>query len=85
MTRDLYNVNFVSKLTLLLQFNLATAAIAMTILLLISSKQSPHRVAPRYLRPVTSSYFCSFMLLSSLMSFVLLVMILFSLMRTPIA
>ena len=52
MTRDLYNLNMLAKLMVLLrqiQFNLAIAAIAETNLMRISVEQvlSWHRIAPR--------------------------------------
>ena len=55
-----------------------TLAIAEAILMWTSveQKQSIHRVAPRYLKLVTSSNFKLFMLISVLMLFMLLVMIL---------
>ena len=58
-------------------FSLAIAAIAEAILMRISVElvSSLHRVAPRYLKLVTSSYFRPFMLISALMLFVLLVVI----------
>ena len=53
-------------------------AIAEAILMQTSAEQVPslHRVAPRYLKLVTSSNFIPFMLISALMLFVLLVLIL---------
>ena len=59
-------------------FSLAIAAIAGAILMRTSAEQMPslQRVAPRYLRLVTSSNSWSFMLISALMLYVLLVMIL---------
>ena len=58
--------------------SLAIAAIAGVILMWTSAEQVPslHKVAPRYLKLVTSSSFWLFMLISALMLFVLLVMIL---------
>ena len=81
MTRDFYNLNLLVKLMVLLHqilFNPAVAAIAEAILMQISPEQVPflQRVAPRYLKLVTSSNFWPFMLISALMLFVLLVMIL---------
>ena len=60
-------------------FKVAIAAIAGAILVRMSAEQVPslHRVAPRYLKLVTSSSFWPFMLIFALMLFVLLVMILF--------
>ena len=59
-------------------FGLDIAAVADAILIRISAKQVPslHRVAPRYLKLVTSSNFWPFMLISALILFVLFVMIL---------
>ena len=59
-------------------FSLAIAAIAEAIMMRISAEQVPYlyRVAPRYSKPITSSNFWQFMLMSALMLFVLLVMIL---------
>ena len=80
MTRDLWSLNSFAKLMVLhrqIPFNLAIAAIAEAILMRISVElvSSLHRVAPRYLKLVTSSYFRPFMLISALMLFVLLVVI----------
>ena len=63
MTRDLYDVNFLAKL-----INPVIAVIAGAMLLLISAEQVPalHRVAPRYLKVVTSWNFCAFILISAL-------------------
>ena len=79
MTRALYNL--FAKLMVLLRkilFNLAIAAVAEAILMRISAEQVPslHRVAPRFLKLVTSSNVWRFMLISALMLFVLLVTIL---------
>ena len=59
-------------------FSLAIAAIAEGNLMQTSAEQVPslHRVAPRYLKPVTSSNFWLFMLMSALVLFMLLVIIL---------
>ena len=59
-------------------FSLAIAAIAEVILMWASAEQVPslRRVAPSYLKLVTSSNFWPFMLISALMVFVLLVVIL---------
>ena len=81
VTRDFYNLNLLVKLMVLLHqilFNLAIAVIAEAILMQISPEQVPflQRVAPRYLKLITSSNFWPFMLISALMLFVLLVMIL---------
>ena len=67
-------------------FSLAIAAIAEAILMRISVElvSSLHRVAPRYLKLVTSSYFRPFMLISALMLFVLLVAILLLFVLTSI-
>ena len=80
-TRDLYNLNLVGKLMVLLRqilFSLAIAAIAEAILMRTSAEQVPslHRIAPRYLKLVTSSNFWSFMVTSALKLFVLVVMVL---------
>ena len=80
MTRDLYSLNLPAKLMVLhrqMLFSLAIAAIAEASLMRTSAEQvsSLHRVAPRYLKLVTSSYFRPFMLISALMLFVLLVVI----------
>ena len=80
MTRDLLGLNWLTKLMVLhchTLFSLAIAAIAEAILMRISVElvSSLHRVAPRYLKLVTSSYFRPFMLISALMLFVLLVVI----------
>ena len=58
--------------------SLAIAAIAEATLMRISAEQVPslHRVAPRFLKLVTSSNVWRFMLISALMLFVLLVTIL---------
>ena len=59
-------------------YSLAIAVIVEAILMQTSAEQVPslHRVAPRYLKLVTSSNFWLFMLISVLMLFMLLVMIL---------
>ena len=62
MTRDLYNLNLLAKLMVLhrqILFSLAIAAIAKAILMRISAAQVPslHRVSPRYLKLVITSYF----------------------------
>ena len=59
-------------------FSLTIAAIVEVILMWTSAEQVPslHRVAPRYLKLITSSNFWLFMLISAVMLFVLLVMIL---------
>ena len=59
-------------------FSLAIAAIVEAILMRTSAEQmtSLHRVAPRYLKLVTSSHFWPFMPIFALMLFELLVMIL---------
>ena len=54
VTRDLYNLNLLAKLKVLLSqilFNLVNAAIAEAILMQISAEQMPsiQRVAPRYI------------------------------------
>ena len=78
-TRNLNNFNLLVKLMVLLHhvlFSLAIAANAKAILMQISAEQVPskHRVAPRYLKLVTSSNFWLFMLISALMLLMLLVM-----------
>ena len=80
VTRDLYNLSLLAKLMVLqrqILFNLAIAAIADAILMRISAEQVPslHRVAPRYLKLITFSNFLTFMLMSALMLFMLLVTI----------
>ena len=80
VTRDLYNLNLFTKLRMLhcqILFSLATAAIAEAILMQTSAEQVPslHRVAPRYLKLVTSCSFWPFMLISALMLCMLLGMI----------
>ena len=62
VTRDLQSLNLLVKLMVLhrqILFSLATAAIAAAILMQTSAEQVPslHRVAPRYLKLVTSSSF----------------------------
>ena len=61
VTTDLYNLNLLVKLMVLLHhilFNVATAAIAEAILMWISADQEPSscRVAPRYLKVITSNF-----------------------------
>ena len=80
VTRELYNLNLLLKLVLLhrqILLNLATAAIAEANLTRISAEQVPflHRVALTFLKLVTSSFW-PFMLTSTSMLFVLLVMVL---------
>ena len=80
VTRDLYSLNLLVKLMVLLHqilFNLVIAAIVEAILIQIFAEQMPslHGVAPRYLKLVTSSNFWPFMQISALMLFVLLVTI----------
>ena len=77
MTRDLYNLNLLAKLMVLLHQILFTLAIAEVILVRISAEQvqSLHMVTPRYLELVTSSNSWPVMLISSPMSFELSVMI----------
>ena len=77
----MYSLNLFAKLMVLHRqflFSLAIAAIAEAILMRTSAEQVPslHRVAPRYLKLVSSSNFLPFMLISTFMLFVLLVMIL---------
>ena len=60
--RLVYSLNLLAKLMMLFHqilFNLAITAVAEAILMLISPEQVPslHRVAPRYLKLVTSSNF----------------------------
>ena len=81
MIRDLYNLNLLARLMVLLRqilFNPAIPTVAEAILIRLSAEQAPslHRVAPRYLKLATSSKFWLFMLISALMLFVLLIMIL---------
>ena len=78
VTTDLQSLNLLMKLMVLhcqILFSLAIAAIAEAILMRTSAEQvlSLHRVAPRYLKLVTSSCSWSLMLISALMLFVLLV------------
>ena len=63
MTRALYNMNLLTKLIVLILFNLAIAAITEAILIRTSTEQVPslHRVARRYLKLVTSANFWTFM------------------------
>ena len=70
MTKDLYNLKLLAKLTVLhpkILFSLAIVAIAKAILIRNSAEQVPslHRVAPRCLKLVP------LMLISALMLFVL--------------
>ena len=79
VSRDLYNLNLLAKLIVLLHqisFNLAIAAISEVIQMWISAEHVPslHGVTPRYLKLVTSSDFRLFMVISTLMLFVLLAM-----------
>ena len=78
VTTDLYSISLLAKLTVLhnqILFSLAIAVIAEAILIRTSVEQVPYlyRVAPRYLKLVTSSNFWPFMLISALTLFVLLV------------
>ena len=62
VTSDLYNLILFAKMVVLhreILFSLAIAAIAEAILMQPSAKQVPslHRIAPRYLKLVTSSNF----------------------------
>ena len=64
MTRDMYSLNLLVKLMVLLRqilFSLAIAAIAEAILMWISAQQVPslYSVAPRYWKLVTHSNFCA--------------------------
>ena len=77
MTRDLWSLNLLAKLIVFhrrIPLSLAIAAIAEAILNWTLAEQVPslHRVAPSYLKLVTSSNFWPFMLISVLMLFVLL-------------
>ena len=75
----MYNLNLLAKLMhCQFLFHLAIAVAADAILMQTSAEQVPslHRVAPTYLKLVTSSNFWLFMLTSALMLFVLLVIIL---------
>ena len=90
VTRDLYNLNLLVKLMAFLRqimFNLAIAAIAEAILTRISAEQVPslHRVAPMYLKLVTSSTGQQFMLISAVKLLTLLAMILLFSVLTSIA
>ena len=90
VTRDLYKLNLIAKLIVVLfrfLFNLAIAAIVEAILMRISAEQVPflHGVAPWYLKLVTFSSFWLFMLTSALMLFMLLVMTLLFSMLTSIS
>ena len=78
VTRDLYNLNLLAKLMVLhcqILCILTIAAIAEAILIRISAEHvlSLHRVAPRYLKLVTSSKFWPLTLISALMLFMLFV------------
>ena len=81
MTLDLHSLNLLAKLTVLhhhILLNGAISAIAEAILMRTSAEQvlTFHRVAPIYLKLVTSSNLWPLMLTFALMLFVLLVMIL---------
>ena len=83
------SLNLLTKLMVLhrqILFSLAIVAIVEANLMWTSAEQVPslHKVAPRYLKLVTSSSFWLFMLISALMLFVLLVMILLFSVRTSI-
>ena len=89
VTRDLYSLNLLAKLTVLhrqILCRLAISVIAEAILIRTSAKQMPfsHRVAHRYLKLVASSIFWPFML-SALTLFVLLVMILLFFVRCSVS
>ena len=73
VTRDSYHLNLLVKLMVLLHETLVNLAIAEAILMWISAEQVPslHKVAPRYLKLVTSSAFWPFMLIYAPMLFVL--------------
>ena len=76
----LCSVNLLAKLMVLhcqILFSLAIAAVAEAILMRTSAEHVPslHRVAPRYLKLVTSSTVRPFMPISALVLLVLLVMI----------
>ena len=65
VTKDLFNLNLLAKLMVLLcqtLFNLAIAAVSEAILMRIFTEQVPslHRIAPRHLKLVTSSDFWPF-------------------------
>ena len=71
VTRDLYSSKLLAKLMVLhcqILFNLAIVDIAEAILMQTSAEQVPplHRVAPRYVKLVTSSNFWPLMLISAL-------------------
>ena len=68
VTRDLYNLNLLSKLMVLLRQILFNLAIAEEVLMRISAEQWPflYRVAPRHLKLITSSNFWPLMLISAL-------------------
>ena len=81
VNRDLYNLSLLVKLMALhrqILFNLAVAAIAEAILMLISAEHVPslHWVAPRCLKMITFFSFWLYVLIFALTLFVLLVMIL---------
>ena len=81
VTTDLQSLNLLMKLMVLhcqILFSLAIAAIAEAILMRTSAEQvlSLHKVAPRYLKMVTSSNFWPLVLISALMFFMLLIVIL---------
>ena len=66
MTRDLYSLNLLARLVVYcpILFSLAIVAITEAILMRTHAERvsSLHRVAPRYLKLVTSSNFWPFML-----------------------
>ena len=77
----MWSLNLLAKLIVFhrrIPLSLAIAVIAEAILNWTLAEQVPslHRVAPRYLKLVTSSNFWPFMLISALMLLVLFVMIL---------
>ena len=78
MTGDLYNLNLLVKLMVLLHQILFNLAIAEVNLMWISAQHVPslHRVESRYLKVFTSSNLWPFMLIPALMLSVLLVVIL---------
>ena len=78
VTSDFPSLNLLAKLRVLHCQILFSLAIAAAILMRISAEQVPslHRVAPSYLKLVTSSNIWPFTLISALMLFVLLVIIL---------
>ena len=82
MTRNVKGLHLLAELMVShrqVLFSPAIAAIAEAILMRTSTEQVPsmHRVAPRYLKLVTSCNIWPFMLISALMLFVLLVIISF--------